>query len=60
MTFFVCSKCGRLLSMDKQSAILLPPVQRPYRNFSAIRNSSKKDELDVTHAYHIGCFSDEL
>lgn len=56
----VCSKCGRLLSMDKQSAILLPPVQRPYRNFSAIRNSSKKDELDVTHAYHIGCFSDEL
>ncbi|XP_076898955.1 mediator of RNA polymerase II transcription subunit 27-like [Bidens hawaiensis] len=30
-----CSKCGKILSMDKESALILPPVQRPYRNFLA-------------------------
>ncbi|KAK6942076.1 Mediator complex, subunit Med27 [Dillenia turbinata] len=30
----LCSKCGRLLSMDKQRALLLPPVNRPYQRFS--------------------------
>lgn len=62
----VCSKCGRLLSMDKQSALLLPPVQRPYRNFSVSkllssqRNSSMKDQskYDI-EAYHIGCSLEE-
>ncbi|KAI3719874.1 hypothetical protein L6452_20779 [Arctium lappa] len=51
----VCSKCGKLLSMDKESALLLPPVQRPYRNL----HSSSKDESIHVHdipAYHIGCF----
>ncbi|KAJ9563722.1 hypothetical protein OSB04_008882 [Centaurea solstitialis] len=51
----VCSKCGKLLSMDKESALLLPPVQRPYRNL----HSSSKDDIIHTHdipAFHIGCF----
>ncbi|CAK9170502.1 unnamed protein product [Ilex paraguariensis] len=62
----VCSKCGRLLAMDKQSALLLPPVHRPYQNFSANKiltahqNSSTKDQtIDVIQAYHIGCFLGE-
>ncbi|KAL2518578.1 Mediator of RNA polymerase II transcription subunit 27 [Abeliophyllum distichum] len=48
----VCSKCGRLLSMDKQAALLLPPVRRPYHNFS--RSSS-----DDIQTFHIACFSDK-
>ncbi|KAK9051205.1 hypothetical protein SSX86_027831 [Deinandra increscens subsp. villosa] len=60
----VCSKCGKLLSMDKESALLLPPVQRPYRNFSVSKNlsqnSSTKDQsMNDIPAYHIGCFPQE-
>lgn len=63
---FYCSNCGKLLSMDKQSALLLPPVQRPYRNFSVVKllsnqqNSWMKDQSkhDIA-AYHIGCSSEE-
>ncbi|MFS8028148.1 putative mediator complex, subunit Med27 [Helianthus anomalus] len=60
----VCSKCGKLLSMDKESALLLPPVQRPYRNFSVSKNlsqnSSTKDQsMNDVPAYHIGCFPQE-
>ncbi|KAF0897949.1 hypothetical protein E2562_001647 [Oryza meyeriana var. granulata] len=46
----VCSKCRRLLLMDKSLALLLPPVQRPYHQTS----SSGSDPQD---AYHIGCSS---
>lgn len=46
-----CSQCGRLLAMDGQSALLLPPVHRPYRNFSASKSLSA--------AYHIGCYTDQ-
>ena len=48
------------------SAVLLPPVHRPYRNFCAIKSSSpqsisstKNQTSDVSQAYHVGCFSEE-
>ncbi|XAR63709.1 hypothetical protein NMG60_11023744 [Bertholletia excelsa] len=59
----VCCKCGRLLSMDRQAALLLPPVHRPYRNFSGSKISSTQlnsSTKDVLQAYHIGCFPDEV
>uniref|UniRef100_A0A5B7B9W4 Putative mediator of RNA polymerase II transcription subunit 27 isoform X1 n=1 Tax=Davidia involucrata TaxID=16924 RepID=A0A5B7B9W4_DAVIN len=62
----VCSKCGRLLSMDRQSALLLPPVHRPYQNFlpskisSTQLSSSTKDQgMDVSQAYHVDCFPED-
>lgn len=55
-----CSKCSRLLSMDKESAVLLPPVYRPYRNFSAGKFLSKEDQsVDSSQCFHIDCFSEE-
>ncbi|KAM7266054.1 hypothetical protein ACFE04_003737 [Oxalis oulophora] len=58
-----CSKCKRLLAMDRKSAILLPPVHRPYRNISFTKlsspqssSSSKDQSVDSSSAYHIGCF----
>ncbi|CAM8934804.1 unnamed protein product [Rhodiola kirilowii] len=63
----VCSKCGRLLSMDKQSGLLLPPVNRPFRqlSFSQIltkqpSSSAKGQNLNSFRAYHIGCPSEEM
>lgn len=62
----VCSKCGRLLSMDRKSSLLLPPVYRPYRQFSALKisssqpiSSAKDTSFDLAQAYHVGCFSEE-
>ncbi|KAL4350738.1 hypothetical protein AHAS_Ahas10G0172000 [Arachis hypogaea] len=59
-----CSKCSRLLAADKQSAFLLPPVLRPYWQFSLSKIlstiSSKDHTSDITPAYHVGCFSEEL
>ncbi|KAF8661567.1 hypothetical protein HU200_056988 [Digitaria exilis] len=46
----VCSKCRRLLMMDKSLALLLPPVHRPYHQTSNIGP-------DLQEAYHIGCSS---
>uniref|UniRef100_A0A0D9UZB9 Mediator of RNA polymerase II transcription subunit 27 n=1 Tax=Leersia perrieri TaxID=77586 RepID=A0A0D9UZB9_9ORYZ len=46
----VCSKCRRLLLMDKSLALLLPPVQRPYHQTSIVGS-------DLLDAYHIGCSS---
>lgn len=61
-----CSKCGRLLAMDKRLALLLPPVTRPYRHFfppvtsSTQPISSTNDQSsDALSAYHIGCFSED-
>lgn len=64
----VCSKCGRLLSMDKQSALMLPPVQRPYRDFPVGKFTSSEQSsatnhyqiIDSIEAYHIGCFPEEI
>ncbi|KAK1278524.1 Mediator of RNA polymerase II transcription subunit 27 [Acorus gramineus] len=59
-----CSKCGRLLSMDKPSVLFLPPIQRPYRQSFLTKvlqsSSSPKEQCsDLDTAYHIGCSSDE-
>ncbi|KAK8705237.1 hypothetical protein V6N13_048843 [Hibiscus sabdariffa] len=57
----VCNKCGRLLAMDRQSALILPPVHRPYRTFSASKVLSTQDQSsNAPEAYHIGCFSDDV
>ncbi|PNS98326.2 hypothetical protein POPTR_016G070700v4 [Populus trichocarpa] len=63
----VCSKCGKLLAMDRKSMLLLPPVYRPYLHFSTLQiastqtNSSAKDHgLENLGAFHIGCFTEEL
>ncbi|KAF9587671.1 hypothetical protein IFM89_004503 [Coptis chinensis] len=57
----VCSKCGRLLTFDRPSAVLLPPVHRHYLhssvpNISSVQStlSAKEQSLDLTRAYHIG------
>ncbi|KAI4300556.1 hypothetical protein L6164_033923 [Bauhinia variegata] len=59
-----CSKCSRLLAMDKLSALLLPPVHRPYGQFSfskILSTVSLKDQSsDFTQAYHVGCISEDL
>ncbi|XP_062190577.1 mediator of RNA polymerase II transcription subunit 27-like [Phragmites australis] len=46
----VCSKCRRLLLMDKSLALLLPPVHHPYHQTSNVGS-------DLQEAYHIGCSS---
>ncbi|KAJ4705395.1 mediator of RNA polymerase II transcription subunit 27 [Melia azedarach] len=62
----VCSKCGRLLAMDKRLALLLPPVSRSYRHFyPAVTpsnqpiSSTKDQSSDVPSAYHVGCFPED-
>lgn len=62
----VCSKCKRLLMMEKSLSVLLPPVQRPYQQTSATKfnanrlsSSAKGVSQDQTLAYHIGCSFDE-
>ncbi|KAI9076399.1 hypothetical protein K1719_041634 [Acacia pycnantha] len=58
-----CSKCSLLLAMDKQSALLLPPVHRPCWQFSFSKLlstiTSKDQNTEITQAYHVGCFSAE-
>ncbi|KAL5545724.1 hypothetical protein UlMin_005411 [Ulmus minor] len=53
----VCSNCGRLLSMDRQSALLLPPVYRPYQQFSTLKTTEAISS--ALKAYHVGCFSED-
>ncbi|KAK7244810.1 hypothetical protein RIF29_39637 [Crotalaria pallida] len=59
-----CSKCSRLLAMDKKSFLLLPPVHRPYWKFSLSKIlstiSSKDQSSDISQAYHVGCLSEEV
>ena len=52
--------------MDRQSALLLPPVHRPYQTFSISKISSTQSifstgdqSSNALEAYHIGCFSDD-
>ncbi|MCL7026850.1 hypothetical protein MKW94_009574 [Papaver nudicaule] len=62
-----CSKCKRLLRMDKRSAVILPPVKRSYHHSSASKISLPAQSILATNiqdpnlikAYHIGCSSDE-
>jgi mediator of RNA polymerase II transcription subunit 27 len=46
-----CSKCSKMLMMDKSLAILLPPVHRSYLL------TSKGHDQDFATTYHIGCSS---
>ncbi|OWM79034.1 hypothetical protein CDL15_Pgr003205 [Punica granatum] len=62
----VSFKCGRLLAMDKQSAVLLPPVHRLYRTISTTKvsstqlvSSTKDQSHPSSQAYHAGCYSKE-
>ncbi|XP_042022647.1 mediator of RNA polymerase II transcription subunit 27-like [Salvia splendens] len=59
----VCSKCGKLLAMDKQSGLVLPPVKRLYcftSGTSTSKNSTtEKCNLSLIQAFHIGCFSED-
>ncbi|CAA7033604.1 unnamed protein product [Microthlaspi erraticum] len=48
-----CSKCGRLLAMDKKSALILPPLHRAYQELPLALS------LDVCEAYHAGCSPDD-
>lgn len=51
--------------MDRQAALLLPPVYRPYRQFFTLKNAStpistgQDQNLNLGQAYHVGCFSDD-
>ncbi|KAJ4823741.1 Mediator of RNA polymerase II transcription subunit 27 [Turnera subulata] len=63
----VCSKCGRLLAMDRKSTLLLPPVHRPYHNYTPNKVSSdqtvtstKDQDSDSPGPFHIGCFMQDL
>ncbi|CAN6887977.1 hypothetical protein F2Q70_00023748 [Brassica cretica] len=47
-----CSKCGKLLAMDKKSSLILPPLHRAYQELPLAAN------LSVCEAYHAGCSSD--
>ncbi|KAL0744104.1 hypothetical protein Bca4012_085617 [Brassica carinata] len=48
-----CSKCGKLLAMDKKSALILPPLHRAYQELPVAVN------LNVCEAYHAGCSPDD-
>lgn len=48
-----CSKCGKLLAMDKKSALILPPLHRAYQELPLAVN------LSVCEAYHAGCSPDD-
>lgn len=55
-----CCKCQRVLSVDKQSSLILPPVLHRYRQFYAAVTSSslpKDQNLVKVQAFHIGCSS---
>ncbi|KAK9122503.1 hypothetical protein Sjap_012105 [Stephania japonica] len=61
-----CSKCRRLLTVDRPSALLLPPVHQPFRNYSASWVSSTQSTISTRNlsssqpqAYHIGCSLEE-
>lgn len=53
----VCSECGRLLSMDKRSALLLPPVHRPYMDTPV--SSTKDQSANLSRAYHLACYPEQ-
>ncbi|XP_074287232.1 mediator of RNA polymerase II transcription subunit 27 [Silene latifolia] len=58
-----CSKCGRILSMDRQLAYFLPPVHRSYQNLIALKIvsvSPREQSLSTVQAYHVGCFPSDV
>ncbi|GAB2295876.1 hypothetical protein Dimus_030026 [Dionaea muscipula] len=64
-TLFIkpCSNCRRVLSVDRQSSLFLPPVLRPYRQFYGAMTSSalpKDQNLGKVQAFHMGCSSQDV
>ncbi|XP_052874247.1 uncharacterized protein LOC108469998 isoform X2 [Gossypium arboreum] len=62
---WICSYQILFTKVCKQSALILPPVHRPYRTLSVSKQSSTQSissTLDqgsnAPEAYHIGCISD--
>eukprot|EP01018_Ginkgo_biloba_P035185 Gb_23745 [translate_table: standard] len=62
-----CSKCKRILAMDRTSAVWLPPVIRPYQQLHLNRNHSSqvapnaKDQgPDSETAFHPDCYPEEF
>ncbi|CAN6447209.1 unnamed protein product [Victoria cruziana] len=61
-----CSKCGRLLAMDRQSSFHLPPVCHPYRQSHVTSSahsqlpSTLDPNSDPLKAYHFGCSPDDM
>ncbi|KAH9623267.1 hypothetical protein KSS87_022249 [Heliosperma pusillum] len=58
-----CSKCGRILSMDRQLAYFLPPVHRSYQDLIASKiasGSPREQSLSIVQAYHVGCFPSDV
>ncbi|ESQ49161.1 hypothetical protein EUTSA_v10020833mg [Eutrema salsugineum] len=53
-----CSKCGRLLAMDQKSALILPPLHRPYQELPHVVKTGEAN-LDACEAYHAGCSPDD-
>ncbi|VVA96940.1 unnamed protein product [Arabis nemorensis] len=53
-----CSKCGRLLAMDKKSALILPPLHRPYQELPLAVKTGEVS-LDDYEAYHASCSQDD-
>ncbi|XP_031480291.1 mediator of RNA polymerase II transcription subunit 27 isoform X1 [Nymphaea colorata] len=64
----VCSKCGRLLALDRQSSLHLPPVCHTYRQshvtrtgaYSQMPSTLKDLHSDPPKAYHFGCSPDDI
>ncbi|CAO2816141.1 unnamed protein product [Amaranthus hypochondriacus] len=58
-----CSKCGRLLSMDRQSGLFLPPVHRPYQSLLAAKyatDAPKNTSFNTDLAYHVSCYRPDV
>lgn len=61
-----CNKCGRVLAMDQVSALLLPPVIRPYNQLLVNKNPSSQlatstdvQSTNSVMAFHVGCLPEE-
>lgn len=61
-----CSKCERVLAMDHVSALLLPPVIRPYHQLLVNKNTSNQlttsanvQTTDSVVAFHADCLPEE-
>lgn len=60
-----CSKCERVMAMDRVSAVLLPPVIRQYQQLLVNKNPSSQltttnvQSTDSVMAFHVGCLPEE-
>lgn len=59
-----CSKCERVIAMDRVSALVLPPVIRQYqqlvnKNPSSQLTTTNVQSTDSVMAFHVGCLPEE-